>query len=206
MAIRTITTNAISEKYGVKGEALRRLCIKLQYLKVLGSRISRGSRTFEQNGDLPPDLSSIMFAYNMQFVQAVDQVCEDAMSELADLRDDLVSWRDGMSGTGLENTSKYEEVDEAANALEGVDLESYDVPDEVSEIMVEARPAYDDRLEQSMSRDKRLANAVAWLTAIHDELDGNPNIEDESGEVRVWLDEVQQAVDDLEGVTIPGMF
>lgn len=46
---------------------------------------------------------------------------EADFSELESLTEEMTSWRDNMSGTGLENTSKYESVDEAASTLEGID-------------------------------------------------------------------------------------
>jgi uncharacterized protein Yka (UPF0111/DUF47 family) len=52
---------------------------------------------------------------------------EEAASEIADLADEMVNWRDNMSGTNLESTDKYSRVEEAADALESVQ------PDDISE-------------------------------------------------------------------------
>lgn len=40
------------------------------------------------------------------------------MGELETLRDEMTEWRDNMDGTGLENTSKFQEVSDAADTLE----------------------------------------------------------------------------------------
>lgn len=52
--------------------------------------------------------------------EAYNEIWSDvpAMSELEMLKDEMVSWRDNMDGTNLENTQKYEDVDTCADALE----------------------------------------------------------------------------------------
>jgi hypothetical protein len=47
--------------------------------------------------------------------------------EIEALKDEMCSWRDNMEGTNLENTSKYEEVSECADALEDIEAESKSV-------------------------------------------------------------------------------
>ena len=49
-------------------------------------------------------------------------------SDFTALADELRSWADNMSGTGLENTGKYSEVDDAAGEAEGVDVDGFEVP------------------------------------------------------------------------------
>ena len=42
---------------------------------------------------------------------------EEGLSEIETLADEMESWRDNMSGTNLENTEKYQSVDECAETL-----------------------------------------------------------------------------------------
>ena len=43
---------------------------------------------------------------------------DDAISELEALHGEMQDWADNMSGTNLENTEKYQRVEEAASQLE----------------------------------------------------------------------------------------
>lgn len=45
------------------------------------------------------------------------------LSEVESLAEEMGNWRDGMSGTNLENSSKYSEVEDCASELEGIDTE-----------------------------------------------------------------------------------
>ena len=56
-----------------------------------------------------------------------ESIGEPDMSDLESLADEIRSWADNMGGTGLENTGKYSEVEECAEALESIDT-SIDMP------------------------------------------------------------------------------
>ena len=43
---------------------------------------------------------------------------DDAISELEELQGEMQDWADNMSGTNLENTEKYQRVEETASLLE----------------------------------------------------------------------------------------
>ena len=50
----------------------------------------------------------------------------------------MTSWRDNLSGTALENTNKYSEVEEAASTLEGIEADcstSIESPDDIDEVV-----------------------------------------------------------------------
>ena len=50
-----------------------------------------------------------------------DEIPEPNFSEIGSLAEEMRSWADGMSGTNLENSQKYSDVDECASTLEGLD-------------------------------------------------------------------------------------
>jgi DNA repair exonuclease SbcCD ATPase subunit len=50
------------------------------------------------------------------------------LSEVESLAEEMGNWRDGMSGTNLENSNKYSEVDDCAGELEGIDTEPASIP------------------------------------------------------------------------------
>jgi len=52
---------------------------------------------------------------------------EPDFGEVESLMDEMANWRDGMSGTGLEYTAKFEEVESAADELEYIDTDP-DIP------------------------------------------------------------------------------
>ena len=54
--------------------------------------------------------------FNLKLSHAFD----DAKEEVEFLSEDMESWCDNMSGTSLENTDKYSQVDEAASSLENI--------------------------------------------------------------------------------------
>lgn len=43
---------------------------------------------------------------------------EDAQSMIEELRDEMDNWRDGLSGTNLENSELYERLEEASGNLD----------------------------------------------------------------------------------------
>jgi len=69
-------------------------------------RVEKVSRNFSRSADL----------------MSARAMFEEGTSIIAHLKEDMESWRDGMEGTNLENSAKFEQVSEAASSLE--DLES----------------------------------------------------------------------------------
>jgi len=67
-------------------------------------------------------------------------------SELESLKEEMENWRDNMSGTSLENTGKYSEVEEAADSLGSIDVEgkSIDSPDDIESVADELESAADE--------------------------------------------------------------
>ncbi len=67
-------------------------------------------------GDKEPD-ADILVGFRATY----DALPEPDFGEVESLVEEMTNWRDGMSGTGLENTAKFEEVGSAADALESLD-------------------------------------------------------------------------------------
>lgn len=42
----------------------------------------------------------------------------EGIAEIEELKDEIVSWKEGMEGTNLEQTAKYSELEECADQLE----------------------------------------------------------------------------------------
>ena len=51
-----------------------------------------------------------------RLLEALDLI-EQGMSEIDALAEEMESWRDNMTGTNLENTQKYQDVEECAETL-----------------------------------------------------------------------------------------
>ena len=57
---------------------------------------------------------------DIELIKAQDELEELELSDIECLRDEMCSWRDNMTGTNLESTNKFTEVDECASVLEGL--------------------------------------------------------------------------------------
>ena len=130
----------------------------------------------------------------------VGDLVADAVSELESLKDEMSEWRDNMEGTGLENTSKFEQVSEAAETLESY-VSEVDVPDELSGIAASWFESVHRNKRRGASRSVRLGNAIAMLEAASEalgasEIEGAEDLETEVGELK----------DNVEGIEFPGMF
>lgn len=56
-----------------------------------------------------------------------EELAEEAKSIVEELFDEMENWRDGMEGTGLENTAKYNVVSEACDNLEEIKSQLEDI-------------------------------------------------------------------------------
>ena len=152
---------------------------------------------------------------------------EDALdvTEITDLQQEMQDWADNMSGTALENTSKYEMVNEAVSQLDAVDSINFDgiwdaIPDdglvsaeELKAIKFTSNLYTPKSRKQHPSRAYRLSNAITHITDalqemrdyIEDKLDGKDPIDDIKG-ILDAIDEVESSVQELDNVDFPGMF
>ena len=140
-------------------------------------------------------------------------------SEIESLRDEMQEWVDNMSGTALENTSRYQMAEEAASQLDRVDeIRFDDIWDTVNNSECPTEDLKNLEYEgvifkvksrrQSPSRAYRLSNAISVINGALERLRDflEPYTDDEVGEVRKAIDEVESVVQDLDGVEFPGMY
>ena len=141
-------------------------------------------------------------------------------SEIESLRDEMQEWVDNMGGTALENTGKYQMAEEAVSTLDGVDEVNFDDLWEAvansEHLDVEGLKAFNYEVtlfkvrskRQYPSRAHRLSNSVSMingaLEALSSFLEQYP--EDEVGEIRKAIEEIESQVQDLDGVEFPGMY
>lgn len=123
------------EKVGKKGESDEEITKLLEHYKDYPTDVKIQCDKCEAKGncgDAPSKSSGqkcieswVKFDLQKQLKKKLEEaqsIVDDVdFSELESLTEEMTSWRDNMSGTGLENTSKYEAVDEAASTLEGID-------------------------------------------------------------------------------------
>ena len=141
-------------------------------------------------------------------------------SEIESLRGEMQEWVDNMGGTALENTSRYQTAEEAVNTLEGVDNirfdNIWDAVGNTKSLTVDGLKALEYEViifkvkgqRQHPSRAYRLSNAIS---AINGALECLREFlerwsDDEVGEIRAAIDEVESIVDELDGVEFPGMY
>ena len=105
----------------------------------------------------------------MKEVTTLDAAFSMGCDEIGSLAEEMGEWRDNMSGTNLESTSKYEDVDETASSLENIhgNLEGQEMPNVMQSWPVEysyIRPYG----KKPMSRYDRSSMACSALQAITD--------------------------------------
>ena len=145
--------------------------------------------------------------------------------EIQDLRDEMQEWVDNMSGTGLENTSRYEMAEEAVSELDRVDDIDFDeiwdaIPEnciitaeDLKAIKFTCSLYTPKSRKQHPSRSYRLSNAICHITDALEEmreyidakLDGKDTPED-IRKILEAIDSVESSVQDLDSVDFPGMF
>ena len=123
-------------------------------------------------------------------------ILDGVKSDLAMLAEEMRSWADNMSGTALENTQKYEQVDECASELEDAqsNLEDVELPTELQGKQITYR--YVLPRSRYIGRSWRAGQMCSALTALADAL---PDETDHK-------DDIQTVADTLNGLEFPGMY
>lgn len=130
----------------------------------------------------------------------IDEVVQDATAEVQDLLVEVESWAQGMEGTNLESSQKYETLQEALEELGrvGDELEGVDIPEEIAELEV---TWHERRTTKSthISRAMRAGDASSMLEAAAEaveEIEGANDLHDT----------LQEAANDLGNIEFPGMY
>lgn len=132
----------------------------------------------------------------------VDTTVGDAINTmcscLEDLATELREWYDNMP----ENLQGGSKVDEAANVLE--DISEPDVPDFIKEAPVTFQhPPPKKRQSRAARRDDAVAYGQAALEVIEERLEATEG-GDDHGALESLRDDVQEIIDNAEGVDFPG--
>lgn len=163
----------------------------------------------------------------------IDGAFEEGKSEVECLKDEITEWKDNMESNSMENLPKFDEVSECADAIEsGMDtLDSLEVPECLQG--VEVTYTVDTR-RKAQSRNGRMGNALSALDAAkagaeawledNEELEANEDDEERDEEdelvtqaeadereeqrsaVEEFINELENAYGELEGVSFPGMY
>jgi seryl-tRNA synthetase len=86
------------------------------------------------------------------------------LSEVESLAEEIGNWRDGMSGTGLENTGKYSEVEDCASELEGIETEPVDVSSLDEKASLEDLESFADECEEASSGLDSAADEIEGIS------------------------------------------
>jgi protein subunit release factor A len=145
----------------------------------MAKRLSRADRAANQIGDW----QSIIDALN-----GIDKVEEANIvlskldwGEAESLKDEIESWRDGLQGTNLENSDKYSELEECVDMLNNVVNIIQDIDCEI-EIDIKHK-------EGATEEEKDEAEKEAL-----------------EAEIEERVDRIEEAINELEYVSFPGMY
>lgn len=118
---------------------------------------------------------------------------EGGTSDVEGLKEEMENWRDGLQGTNLENSDKFQQIEDAIDLLDrGIgELEAIEIPDEVT-----GNEVIYNIVTSSKSRATRLSNAIAAFRAIAGCFDEDSD----------YIDLIDSAITELENVDFPTMF
>jgi hypothetical protein len=151
---------------------------------------------------------------------AVESTVGEALSALDDLRalqEEMQSWADNMQGTSLENTEKYQRVEEAATTLEAANnIDEVNLPEDLSSKKITYSKMQNRNKKAPNSRAVRCTNAAVALRMVVDEIrdwveEKQKELDeaDDGSDLQTlsdYADEIENVCDDAENVEFPGMF
>ena len=113
-----------------------------------------------------------------EIAEKIFAIKEIDYSEVTELMDEMQSWRDGLEGTNLEYSEKFERITDAADVLEEIE----------SELSI---------IEISVDVDKE-----DWIKKIIN----NPDPDESGDELDEIADTIEEQANELENVEFPTMF
>lgn len=129
-----------------------------------------------------------------------------SLSDLEALRDEMREWADNMSSNNMGHLDKYQEVEDCANGLDGVDNVDLTLPAGVEDVEITWHEARNRRKGRGESRAIRRDNAVAALQAAKEHIEDAHEEGKRTDEVNQFLSDLQDLIDEAEGVDFPGMY
>jgi len=160
----------------------------------------------------------------VRFETTVGSAIEDVKSEVETLRDEIESWKDNLEGTGLENTGKYEQLEEAydsldagSNALDSIDLEESLKGSPVIEKKIiyfefqaygtsNACAKINSIMEALTERGEEIEEALNSLDDTDKGVIEYERLTDHKTAIEDIELELQDALDNLKSVEFPGMY
>ena len=112
-----------------------------------------------------------------EIAEKIFAIKEIDYSEVTELMDEMQSWRDGLEGTNLEYSEKFERITDAADVLEEIE----------SELSIIEIPG---------------VNKENWLKKVIN----NPDPDESGDELEEIADTIEEQADELESVDFPAMF
>lgn len=143
---------------------------------------------------------------NHPVTSTIGGAIESAVSVIEELHTEMEDWASNMEGNSMEHLPKYDEVNEAKDALESPkdELEGLDLPEEVSGVEVSYTQ---DTRQSANSRSGRLNNALDELRAAEAGLDSEvERLEELLEKAREAKDTLEAQISELESVNFPGMY
>lgn len=158
----------------------------------------------------------------------VAEALTDAASIVSTLQEEMTDWRDNMAGANMDHLPKYEQVEQAADALENSDIEmrsealwralealkgdsEIDPFPGATELATETfsvvlctkkRPSRADRLGDAMCQIEAALGLIDTSIETHEASDEHDKLSD----LVAARDEMRETLDELQGVEFPGMF
>lgn len=194
------------------------LMVLSDYFETLPAEQGKEGRRLPPKYRIKKDLPTIEEYHqqrNKKFTTNVDSLVDEAFSEIESLAEEMRSWYDNLT-EGLQQTSKAEEINEAADTLEGIDR--IDCPESADGIEVLRLPGLNVN-----SRSDRASDAQDMLTCafeavndrvgeLQDERDQKSGgeekdeLENRIQELESYSEELERAADEVGNVSFPGMY
>lgn len=130
----------------------------------------------------------------------VEEAISMGYSTISELGEEMRDWADNLEEK-FSATAKYEQVSEAADALQ----EHEEFPDEVPEALNALKVTFHIYTKRKESRSMRRSNATAALQAVRDVLE---ELEDEDlkDQAEGIITALECTIDDIDAVEFPGAF
>lgn len=148
----------------------------------------------------------------------VRDLITDGLGDLEGLREEMTTWRDNMSSTTAANTTKFQTVEETADALENMDLEQtpegnipenlMDIEAEWPELVVRSGRAGPSRSTRASNACNRISVAIEVLEGITKAAEATSHelATEEREQIEAYIEELEQLVDEVGNLEFPGMY
>jgi len=142
---------------------------------------------------------------NARYTDTATSIISGAYSDIIDLCEELSSWRDNIQGTGLENTDRYNTLDDAVSTLENISEPT--IPEWFNNFKILRLP----NLERHRSRTTRASNAKADIDAVVEEVSQILDIDNKipkemKDEIQECLNQIENDFNEVENVEFPSMY